>query len=116
MPNLPPDPAQVVAQELDWLTEARQFAELSAQENGLKCIEKGTLAHHLRRILKEYDALTTFAPAQVREARRQVWEAMTPYLHHLNGCGCHANCAGEQDHVCNCGLTDHRRAQEGADE
>mgnify|MGYP001606453988 FL=1 len=31
-------------------------------------------------------------------------EAVRTYGHHLNGCGCRADCKGQQDHVCNCGL------------
>lgn len=39
------------------LAEARDFSNLSQLENGLKCIEKGTLAFHLRTVLRKADRL-----------------------------------------------------------
>ena len=65
-----PPPDRTLAQQVekpDWLIEAQQFAELSDKENGLKCIEKGTLAHHLRRVIKEYNTLISLC--RTREGR-----------------------------------------------
>ena len=65
-----PTPAARQEAEQLWLIEAKQFAKLSTQENGLKVIEKETLAHHLRRMVKEYDTLTRLTQA-ARDAERE---------------------------------------------
>ena len=62
--------------------------------------------------LWEQDCFIAFCDRHVEanvarlEARvRVLEEGLRMYGHHLYSCGCYGDCKGQQDHVCNCGLS-----------
>ena len=50
---------------------------------------------------------TLTALAEARQQLQQAREALRKYGQHLDGCGCHGNCEGVQEHMnCTCGFSD----------
>ena len=53
--------------------------------------------------LAECERMRTQRTTLERQVARQR-EVLEKYGKHLDGCGCHGECTGQQTHICNCGL------------
>ncbi len=107
----------------NWLYEAKEFVALSLKDGGLKIIEKGTLAHYLRRALEHIHQLEAERDKERAYARKLLDEnydyhlrvnaleaGLGQYGNHPDSCmlvtRCTMDCCKEREVKCTCGLTD----------